>query len=98
MLRQLIEGLKNAQDGDESASTPAPLDVARCNDVLSRLEPLLENGDMGACALARTDRQVLQATLGASGASLVSAIEVFDFEQALAVLRAAREAAEQTTG
>ena len=58
--------------------------------MIADLESLLENGDMDACLLAREESHVLLAALGESGESLLSAIRVFDFERALAELRAAR--------
>ena len=90
LLQELIAGLKSTQ---RSASTALPgpqLDPDHCQKVIADLESLLENGDMDACLLAREESHVLLAALGESGESLLSAIRVFDFERALAELRAAR--------
>jgi PAS domain S-box-containing protein len=89
VLRQLIDGLKNAQT-DEQADTRIVVDKKRCNDVLSSLEYLLQNGDMAAEKLANAEQQLLRAALGETGSTMLSAIRIFDFEKALAVLRKAR--------
>ncbi|MFZ4535909.1 PAS domain S-box protein [Propionivibrio sp.] len=89
LLKPLIHGLKNVQQTEEATSTPA-VDSDRGNEVLSRLERLLENGDMEASELAREESQLLLATFGDAGAALLSAIQVFDFELALAELRLAK--------
>ena len=89
-MRQLIDGLRRTQD---SAGPESPLpqpDKVRCNIALSRLEILLKEGDMTALNLAREESQLLRATLGKAGDSMLSAIQVFNFEQALAELREAR--------
>ncbi len=91
LLQQLIAGLKNAQH-TAGAAPPAPaVDMNHCKTVISRLERLLEEGDMDACIFAREESHVLQASFNEASASLLSAIQVFDFERALTELRAARK-------
>jgi PAS domain S-box-containing protein len=89
-LVRLIDGLKRAQADEEATASPL-VDPTRCNSVLARLEVLLENGDMAAGTLARREKQLLEVALGEAGLALVSAVQVFDFEQALGILREARD-------
>ena len=89
-LGQLIDGLKKVTDGEPPIATPAVLDTARGAEVLRILEAHLEAGDIAASTLARTENQLLRALLGDAAAALLSAIDVFDFEGALVVLRAAK--------
>ncbi len=89
-LRPLIAGLNEVHNGDDEATAPEAVDLSRCKTVLAQLEALLAGGDMAAGDLARTEKPLLQAALGKSSATLLSAIEVFDFELALAELRAAK--------
>ena len=92
LLRRLIDGLKIAQKANAKAQPTATVDTDRCSAVLSRLEHLLINGDMTASVLAREERQMLEATLGETGASMLSAVQIFDFELALKMLRKAKSA------
>jgi HPt (histidine-containing phosphotransfer) domain-containing protein len=88
-LGQLIDGLKKAQDDEPAIATEA-VDTARGAEVLRLLEARLEAGDISAGTLARAETQLLRAVLGDAAAALLAAIEVFDFERALAELRAAK--------
>jgi CheY-like chemotaxis protein len=92
LLRRLIDGLKIAQDANAKPQPSATVDIDRCSAVLSRLEHLLINGDMTASVLAREERQMLEATLGETGTSMLSAVQMFDFELALKMLRKAKSA------
>ena len=85
--QQLIDGLKNARHEDNAIAQCVVADVARCMQILSRLEGLLESGDMSAGALAHDESLLLQQTLGNAGSTLLSAIQVFDFELALKELQ-----------
>jgi two-component system sensor histidine kinase/response regulator len=88
-LGQLIDGLKQVQDSEPAIATEA-VDTARGAKVLRLLEARLEAGDISAGTLARAETQLLRAVLGDAAAALLAAIEVFDFERALAELRAAK--------
>jgi HPt (histidine-containing phosphotransfer) domain-containing protein len=90
-LGQLLEGLKKAADAAPAIVTPLVIDTARGAEVLHRLEAHLAAGDIAASTLARTESQLLRALLGDTAATLLSAIEIFDFEGALVALRAARQ-------
>jgi hypothetical protein len=60
---------------------------ARFEDVLVRLEKLLEQGDMAANYLAKEEADLLGTALGDAAASLQSRIDAFDYEMAAEVLR-----------
>ncbi|MFT3850969.1 MAG: PAS domain S-box protein [Propionivibrio sp.] len=90
-LSGLIDGLRHALAGKAADSPTAPADRNRFRDVLLRLEKLLEIGDMAACTLAREERQLLEASLGEAGATIIASIQVFAFDQALSELKNATE-------
>ena len=69
-------------------------DPVRLEQVLRRLEPLLETGDLDAQILARESADVFRGTLGVQGEWLLRAIAAFDHQRALALLRAQRSGAE----
>ena len=88
-LRALIAGLQQAL----SAADAAPEAQTSEDDQqrLMNLEQLLVNGELQVLSVAREQSQFLLDALGKeSGMALISAIEVFDFERALTLLRAAR--------
>jgi len=90
-LQTLIAGLQQAQQPPDAE--PVPMATADAGDQaqLTALEQLLENGELLALSAAREQSQLLLDALGKEpGAALLSAIEIFDFEGALALLRAAR--------
>ena len=88
-LRALIAGLQQALGTADTDPVPLPPDDG--DQRLRRLEQLLENGELQALSVTREQSQFLFDALGKeSGAALISAIEVFDFERALALLRAAQ--------
>ena len=89
-LKTLISGLQHAVNHDETLKPPCTLDKDRCLQVLARLEQLLEDGDMEANALAESESPLFQATLGDYNTKLLSAIQIFDYAQAIIHLRAAR--------
>jgi len=82
-LQQLINGVKFAREVDQTLAEFVVADIVRCREILARLKPLLESGDMTAGALAHEERLVLQETLGNAASALLSAVQIFDFELAL---------------
>jgi PAS domain S-box-containing protein len=90
LLRQLIDGLKQTQNSADPDLALPPPDAVRCSTVLTRLENLLKEGDMTAVSLAREESPLLRATLGKTVDSMLSAIQVFNFERALAELLEAK--------
>jgi len=90
-LGQLIDGLNKVKDSEPPVATAPLIDTARGAEVLRDLEAHLEAGDIAASTLARTENQLLRALLGDAATALLSAIDVFDFEGALVVLRAAKQ-------
>ena len=91
-LQMLINALQNALNLDEAIAPPITLDKHRCAQVLARLEQLLEDGDIEASTLAQEETALFQATLGEFSEPLLSAIQNFEYEHALAKLRAAKAA------
>ena len=95
---ELVNGLENLIDSLRAALVDSPSalegaeDAPRCGDVLERLEPLLRSGDMAAYTLAQNERPLLEATLGQTGRSMISAIQAFDFVRAYEALGKAQEA------
>lgn len=85
-ISTLIEGIRAA--GAVGNAPPLAGDKARLGKVLARLESLLEAGDMEAVDLARSEALLLHATLGAAGDSLLQRVNAYDYEEALAILRA----------
>lgn len=85
-LLSLIDGIRAA--GAVGKAPPLVGDKARLGKVLARLESLLEAGDMEAVDLARSEALLLRATLGAAGDSLLQRVNAYDYEEALAILRA----------
>ena len=87
----LIDGLCRAVASKAVSSAPASVDQDRFREVVSRLENLLEVGDMEACTLAREQKKLLEDGLGEAGAVIIASIQVFAFEQALSELKRATE-------
>lgn len=90
-FRQLVDGLENIT----ATATPAPAGWPSARDdhgenVISRLEHLLRNGDIVATDLARKENRRVQGVLGEASGAFLAAIEAFDYEQALLELQAAR--------
>jgi HPt (histidine-containing phosphotransfer) domain-containing protein len=69
--------------GDTSNTT-------RIVKVLADLQGLLESGDMAALDLARSEVGIIGAALGEAGDRLLRSIEIFDYEQALEIVCAAK--------
>ncbi|WP_295441010.1 response regulator [uncultured Thiodictyon sp.] len=73
-------------------ATPTPtqrLDWGQVRALTARLETLLANDDMTSATVLREHEALFAAALGDAGATLNEAIESFDFDQALSILRAA---------
>ncbi|MDP3616460.1 MAG: hypothetical protein Q8R49_01350, partial [Rhodoferax sp.] len=86
-LLALIDGVRQA--GAVGTAPPLVGDRARLGKVLARLETLLEAGDMEAVDLVRGEVPLLHATLGEAGDKLLRCVNAYDYEEALALLRAA---------
>jgi PAS domain S-box-containing protein len=84
LLRALIDDLTTIP---ETVAAATAADSMRCDEVLARLADLLAAGDLDAERLARDEKNVLRGALGADADALLAAIQVFDFELALARLR-----------
>ena len=97
LLQRLIDGLGNALDSPDEHHTESETDAPEDDTLCIELAALLENGDLGAAALARKHSAQLERALGKHSSTVLAAIEVFDFELALAELRQARSHQAQTT-
>jgi PAS domain S-box-containing protein len=83
LVRQLSTMVASVRQaiGDGEPATP-PGVAANLAAVLSRLEDLLQQGDIAAGDLARANAEILEAGLGKDALSLLGRIEVFDYENA----------------
>ncbi len=90
-LDALVAGIRSALAMVEEGTDSGVADRARLDAVGERLQVLLEAGDMAANDLARSERGLLQAGLGELGERLLDRIEAYDYEAALALLRAPQE-------
>jgi len=88
-LDLLMENLKPEED---AAEVNWAGDTARIAKVLADLQCLLDSGDMAALDLARSEAGIISAALGEAGDRLLRSIEVFDYEQALAIVCTVRTA------
>ncbi|MDD5176223.1 MAG: PAS domain S-box protein [Sterolibacterium sp.] len=84
-LTPLIAALRQALTEKQEPSTDQ--DLSRLSALLSDFEALLETGDMAVNDLAREESARLRAGLGTTGESLLQAIEAFDYQKALEILR-----------
>jgi two-component system sensor histidine kinase/response regulator len=85
-LSGLIEEIRRTmKDVADPAATQA--EEKQLVGVLSRLEDLLQQGDMAAGDLARANAGLLEAGLGKDAVSLLGRIEAFDYENAANELR-----------
>ncbi len=84
-LREVLGGL-----GGEALSD-TPLDQVRLNQVLVRLARLLAEDDAEAGDVLQSESVLLKQGLGAAFGAVASAVQHFEFEGALAALRAACE-------
>ncbi|MFD2113029.1 PAS domain S-box protein [Thiorhodococcus fuscus] len=90
VLKRLVESI-GALGGERSgASGSSVAGSERLHSVLDELERLLSADDSRAVQFARDSRQLLREGLGDTCDSLMRKIESFDFDLALAALRAAR--------
>jgi CheY-like chemotaxis protein/HPt (histidine-containing phosphotransfer) domain-containing protein len=84
-LAPLIDGIRRVLP--KAAHDPVPVDPLRLREVVRRLEALLACGDMEVNELARAEKALLRSGLGDAGEHVLSCIEVFSYEAALAALR-----------
>ena len=84
-LLQLVAGIRDVLSTDSQAL--AVIDPARVDEVLAKLKPLLEKGNIAATELAQAEEQLLRAAMGKDGGEFLRRIEHFDYEGALALLR-----------
>ena len=75
---------------DEAAVKAAPIDMTRLQPVVQRLTAMLEDNDSEAGDLLQTEQALLQQGLQEAFGDLKQAIEHFDFDKALEILRAPR--------
>jgi two-component system sensor histidine kinase/response regulator len=85
-LKSLVDAISRVRSG--VPCTPIAVADGALAEGLMRLERLLEAGDMAANDFALEEGQHLRTLLGESGAALLACIKVFDYEGALAILRA----------
>jgi HPt (histidine-containing phosphotransfer) domain-containing protein len=88
LIQRLDAALTGKVDNVESS---APVDMSRLQPVVQRLIAMLEDNDPEAGDLLQTERQLLQQGLLKAFDDLKQAIEHFDFDKALEILRAPRE-------
>jgi two-component system, sensor histidine kinase and response regulator len=67
---------------------PAAVDATRLAELLAQLRPLLEAADMAANTLAQEEAALLRGVLGETGTALLAYINAFDYDKALALMRA----------
>ncbi|MBW7900926.1 MAG: response regulator [Rhodocyclaceae bacterium] len=84
-----LAALPTAADDDERPRSQAPADPARAHAVAEELESLLAYGNAAAGDLLEADADLLEAAFPAHFRRIAAAIESFDFETALALLREA---------
>ena len=84
-LLQLVAGIRDVLSTDSQAL--AVIDPARVDEVLAKLKPLLEKGNIAATELAQAEEQLLRAAMGTDGGEFLRRIEHFDYEGALAIVR-----------
>ena len=93
-MSDFFEDLKNVLKETLNENPDNPFEESpvqeRGNDLLARLDELLDEGDMAAHTLAQNEKEFLKKILGESSETLLSAICRFDFDQALDLLRSVR--------
>jgi two-component system sensor histidine kinase/response regulator len=93
LCASLVEGLSGligaTRRAMSEAAQPAAMqaDEKQLAEVLSRLEDLLQQGDMAAGDFARDNAGLLHAGLGNAALSMLAKIEAFDYENAAVDLR-----------
>jgi PAS domain S-box-containing protein len=103
-LRQLIEELEAChapliqrlgeiltRKAAKSEGSAAPVDLKRLQSIVSRLSAMLEDNDSEASDLLQSEHELLQQGLQGAFGDLKEAIEHFDFDKALEILRAAKK-------
>jgi PAS domain S-box-containing protein len=90
VLSGLVKGIRqHAIDDPLDASIPRT--PVRFAEILTRLEALLEQGDMAASYLAKEEAEMLASVLGEAADTLRARIDAFDYEGAAAILCEFRE-------
>ena len=90
-IRPVLTGLAPIAAAGAPAAELRDVDTARVGPLLAELEPLLERNDARAAALADTLLDELGATRLATTVNAVrQALQDYDFEQALTLIRAMR--------
>lgn len=87
-LRAALPPNAGMDTGMDTTDAPQPADAA----LLTELTTLIEAGDLAAVACFQTGRSRLTRRLGARAADLAAALDRFDYEDALAILRASHDA------
>lgn len=77
----LVEGLRQACQHRVQTIDDTPADLERCRELLSRIEVLLESGDITAGTLARRRSASCIRPSAAPARAMLSAIETFDFRR-----------------
>jgi two-component system sensor histidine kinase/response regulator len=85
-LPLLLDAIRSALAVDGDSAPTAAVDISGLAAVLTRLQTLLETGDIAANELARTEDSLLRTALGSTGDVLLRQIAAFDYEAALATL------------
>lgn len=91
-LTRLVAHIRGESTGLSTSPTVMAV-PAHMAEVLTRLENLLENGDMAASYLVREEAVLLDEAMGEAAKSLQAKIDDFDYEQAAATLREFRSQA-----
>lgn len=89
--RATCDSLRLADTSPATAQRVSVPDAATANAVLDRLQALLAEDDTRAESVLREDQPILEAVLGSHFPALARALAHFDFENALIILRTARD-------
>ncbi|EXJ15940.1 PAS domain-containing protein [Imhoffiella purpurea] len=90
LLRKLLPAVENLWPDPSGPSESVPRDLDRLNATLERMDVLLSEDNSIALPFARDSADQLKSVLGEAFGELMIRIERFDFESALAILRASR--------
>jgi PAS domain S-box-containing protein len=89
LIQRLCEVLTRAAAGKSPAGGAAAVDLKRLPPIVQRLTTMLEDNDSEAGDLLQTEQELLQQGLQGVFGDLKEAIEHFDFDKALEILRGA---------
>jgi CheY-like chemotaxis protein len=90
-LIKRLDAVLTRKSDEAAAEASAPVDMTRLQPVIQRLTAMLEDNDSEAGDLLQTEHQLLQQGLREAFGDLKQAIEHFDFDKALEILRAPHE-------